>query len=73
VPPPESTVPQLLKKAEASWDWRRTQLAGGELELVDTRLGELEEFQGPDGTLPVRETGPWNAELVALLGWEEGA
>lgn len=73
VPPPESSVPQLLKKAEASWDWRRAQLAGGELELVDTRLGELEEFQGPDGTLPVRETGPWNAELVALLGWEEGA
>lgn len=72
-PPPDATVAQLLKKAEASWEWRQAQLAGGVLELVDTRLADLEDFQGPEGTLPIRETGPWNAELVALLGWEEGA
>ncbi len=72
-PPPDATVPQLLKKAEASWQWRRAQLAGGKLEIVDTRLGDIEEFQGPEGTLPVKEVGPWNAEYVALLGWEEGA
>lgn len=71
-PPSDFTVPQLLKKAGKSWEWRQAQLADGVLELVDTRLGDLEEFQGPEGTLPVRETGPWNAELVALLGWEEG-
>jgi len=72
-PPADATLPQLLKRAEASWQWRRQQLASGELELVDTRLGDLEEFQGPEGTLPVRELGPWNAEYVALLGWEVGA
>lgn len=72
-PPADSTVPQLLAKAGASWQWRQAQLADGVLELVDTRLGDLEEFQGPEGTLPVRVTGPWNAELVALLGWEERA
>ena len=72
-PPPDSSVPQLLKKAQASWTWRQEQLAKGELELVDLRLANIEEFQGPPGTLPVKESGPWNDELVALLGWEEGA
>jgi len=72
-PPADATLPQLLKRAEASWQWRRQQLASGELELVDTRLGDIEEFQGPEGTLPVRELGPWNSEYVALLGWEVGA
>jgi hypothetical protein len=71
-PHTDATVPQLLKKAEASWKWRRQQLTC-ELELVDTRLGDIEEFQGPEGTLPVKEGGPWNAEYVALLGWEEEA
>lgn len=72
-PPPDATVPQLLKRAEASWQWRCQQLADGLLELVDTRLDHIDEFQGPDGTLPVKELGPWNAEYIALLGWQEGA
>lgn len=72
-PPSDASVARLLANAEASWRWRNGQLARGELELVDTRLAELVEFQGPSGTLPVKETGPWNAEYVALLGWEEGA
>jgi hypothetical protein len=72
-PPPEMTVQHLLKSAEASWKWRREQLESGELELVDIRLAEIEEFQGPEGTLPVKQLGPWNAEYVALLGWEDGA
>lgn len=72
-PPPEAKVAELLKRAKASWEWRHSQLSKGVLELVDPRLAPLEDFQGPEGTLPVRETGPWNAELVALLGWEEGA
>jgi len=71
--PSGATVAQLLGDAEASWHWRNGQLVHRELELVDTRLAELEEFQGPPGTLRVKETGPWNAEYVALLGWEEGA
>jgi len=70
--PPGATVPLLLKKAEKSWHWRCAQLANGELELVDTRLGPLEEFQGEEGTLPVNEGKRWNAEYVALLGWEAG-
>lgn len=72
-PPPDANLSQLLGRAEASWHWRRRQLANGELELVDTRLDDIEAFQGPDGTLPVKELGPWNAEYVALLGWEAGA
>jgi hypothetical protein len=71
-PPPGVTVQQLLKRAEASWEWRGAQLAAGELELVDPRLGDLQDFQGPEGTLPVNEGKRWNAEYVALLGWEEG-
>jgi hypothetical protein len=66
-------VPLLLKKAERTWQWRCAQLASGELELVDTRLSPLEEFQGEEGTLPVNEGKRWNAEYVALLGWEAGA
>ncbi|MDP1691902.1 MAG: PD-(D/E)XK nuclease family protein [Burkholderiaceae bacterium] len=72
-PPGDASVKQLLARAEASWDWRNDQLAGGVLELVDPRLEELDAFQGPDGTLPVKESGPWNAEYIALLGWEEEA
>jgi hypothetical protein len=71
--PPEGSVAKLLARAEASLKWRNEQLAGGVLELVDTRVEDIQAFQGPDGTLPVKETGPWNAEYVALLGWEEGA
>lgn len=72
-PPAGGTVPQLLKAAERTWQWRRGQLAKGELELVDTWLAPLEEFQGEEGTLPVNEGKPWNAEYLALLGWEAGA
>jgi len=71
--PAEGSVAQILAKAEASLKWRNEQLAAGVLELVDTRLEDIDAFQGPGGTLPVKETGPWNAEYVALLGWEEGA
>lgn len=72
-PPEGATVPKLLKAAERTWQWRCGQLARGELELVDTRLAPLEEFQGGEGTLPVNEGKPWNAEYIALLGWEAGA
>jgi hypothetical protein len=72
-PPAGATVPQLLTRAEATLNWRRDQLAGGLLELVDLRLGDIGDFQGPEGTLPVKEVGPWNDEYVALLGWEVGA
>jgi hypothetical protein len=68
--PPGSSVNELLTRAEASWNWRNGQLAAGLLEVVDTRLDELSAFQGPAGTLPVEEGGPWNAEYVALLGWQ---
>lgn len=72
-PPGDASVTQLLARAAASWNWRNDQLAGEVLELVDPRLEELDAFQGPDGTLPVKESGPWNAEYIALLGWEEEA
>ena len=72
-PPADGSVRALLSKAEGSWRWRNQQLDDGVLEVVDLRLAELQEFQGADGTLPVKETGPWNAEYQALLGWENGA
>ncbi len=72
-PPAGATVPQLLTRAAATLRWRHEQLASGLLELVDLRVGDIEDFQGPEGTLPVKEVGPWNDEYVALLGWEVGA
>jgi hypothetical protein len=72
-PPEGVTWRSVLAAARASWEWRQDQLAGHRLELVDLRLDALEDYQGPEGTLPVNESGPWNAEYVALLGWEEGA
>lgn len=72
-PPPDGSVKELLSKAEGSWHWRNQQLDDGVLEVVDPRLADIDEFQGPDGTLPVKETGPWNAEYLALLGWQNGA
>jgi hypothetical protein len=72
-PPEGVTAKAMLAAARASWEWRQDQLAEHRLELVDLRLAGLDEFQGPDGTLPVGESGPWNAEYVALLGWQEGA
>jgi hypothetical protein len=72
-PPEGVTAKSVLAAARASWKWRQDQLAGHKLELVDSRLGAIEDFQGPEGSLPVNESGPWNAEYVALLGWGEGA
>jgi hypothetical protein len=71
--PEDASVTQLLARAQASLNWRNDQLAGGVLELVDPRLEELDAYQGPSGTLPVKQSGPWNDEYIALLGWEEGA
>ena len=73
-PPPNASVADILADAEGSWRWRNEQLARGELELVDLRLGELDEFQASTRpTLPVNEPKTWNTQYVALLGWEEGA
>jgi hypothetical protein len=72
-PPDGVTARTVLAAARASWAWRQDQLAAHRLELVDLHLDALVDYQGPEGTLPVNESGPWNAEYVALLGWEDGA
>lgn len=64
------TMDGLLDMAKASWAWRRGQLDNGVVEVVDFRVDDETEFQGPEGTLPVTSTGPWNAEYQSLLGWE---
>ena len=72
-PPPGTSVKRLLATAESSWLWRRSQLDAGVLEVVDPRCAEVEEYQGPDGTLPVSMPKPWDLGYLALLGWEVGA
>lgn len=62
-------ISELLNQALASYRWRTSELLDGRVEVVS---GEnLDEFQGPPGTLPVEALGPWHSDhLVLLGGWE---
>jgi hypothetical protein len=62
-------VPDLIRQARATWDWRAGQLACGEIAVVPE--GAKGERDGPDGTLPVKGGKSWDEEfLVTLGGWE---
>jgi hypothetical protein len=62
-------LPDLIRQARATWDWRAGQLARGEIAVVpEAAKGE---FDGPEGTLPVKGGKSWDEEfLVTLGGWE---
>lgn len=69
-PPDGVTVDTLLERARATWTWRKQQLDAGTIEVVP--VDPPEDFQGPDGTLPVQ--GPnarFDREFLVLLGgWQ---
>jgi hypothetical protein len=68
-PPDGVTVATLLDQAKATWNWRKQQLAAGTVEVVPEYPSD--EFQGPEGTLPVNGPGKWDRDhLVLLGGWQ---
>jgi len=64
------TVATLLGRAQATWTWRKGQLDAGIVEIVPE--DPPDEFQGPDGTLPVKgPNGKFDRDhLVLLGGWK---
>lgn len=69
-PPEGVTVTTLLGRAQATWTWRKGQLDAGVVDVVPE--DPPDDFQGPDGTLPVKgPNGKFDRDhLVLLGGWE---
>ncbi len=69
-PPPENvTVGTLLERAKATWTWRTGQFAAGQIEVVPEE--PTGEYNGPEGTLPVKGPSQWDRDYLVLLGgWE---
>ena len=69
-PPPEGvTVGTLLDRAKATWSWRTDQFAAGQIEVVPH--GPTDDYNGPEGTLPVKGPSQWDRDYLVLLGgWE---
>ena len=69
-PPPDNvTVETLLDRAKATWTWRTSQLAEGQIEVVPQEV--TDDYNGPDGTLPVKGPSQWDRDYLVLLGgWE---
>ncbi|MFT7773250.1 PD-(D/E)XK nuclease family protein [Roseateles sp.] len=69
-PPDGVTVATLLDRARATWNWRKQQLDAGAIDVVPEEPEG--DFQGPDGTLPVKgPNGQFERDhLVLLGGWE---
>lgn len=69
-PPEDVTVTTLLGQAQATWTWRKGQLDAGVVDVVPE--DPPDDFQGPDGTLPVKgPNGRFDRDHLALLGgWE---
>lgn len=68
-PPDGVTVATLLERARATWAWRKQQLDAGTIEVVPA--DPPDEFQGPEGTLPVSGPSKWDRDhLVLLGGWQ---
>lgn len=68
-PPDGITVTTLLDRARTTWNWRKQQLDAGIIDVVPE--GPPDEFQGPDGTLPVSGPSKWDRDhLVLLGGWQ---
>lgn len=68
-PPDGVTVASLLDRARATWTWRKQQLDAGAIQVVPHDPSD--EFQGPEGTLPVKGSSKWDRDhLVLLGGWK---
>ncbi|CAJ8619360.1 Inactivated superfamily I helicase [Burkholderia pseudomallei] len=64
--PPMGTTAGLLEQAKASWRWRADQWAAGQIDAVP--VGGGDDFQGPEGTLPVNGPNSWDRDYMVLLG-----
>jgi len=68
--PPTGATANLLEQAKASWKWRAEQWEKGQIEVVP--IGGSNDFQGPEGTLPVGGPKAWDKDYLVLLGgWEQ--
>lgn len=68
--PPLGATANLLEQAKVSWDWRAGQWAAGHIDVVP--VGGGEDFNGPEGTLPVNGPNTWDKNFMVLLGgWEQ--
>lgn len=68
--PPVGATSGLLQQAEASWKWRAEQWTNGQIAIVP--IGGGDDFQGPQGTLPVEGPKAWDKDYLVLLGgWEQ--
>ena len=68
-PPDGVTVSNLLDRARTTWEWRKQQLDAGTIEVVPEDPSD--EFQGPEGTLPVNGPNKWDRDhLILLGGWK---
>ncbi|MNJ23237.1 PD-(D/E)XK nuclease superfamily protein [compost metagenome] len=68
-PPDGVTVSNLLDRARATWNWRKQQLDAGTIEVVPEDPND--EYQGPEGTLPVNGPSKWDRDhLILLGGWK---
>jgi RecB family exonuclease len=68
--PPLGATAGLIEQAKASWSWRAGQWAEGHLDVVP--IGGGDEFNGPEGTLPVNGPNAWDKDYMVLLGgWEQ--
>lgn len=68
-PPDGVTVATLLDRACATWNWRKQQLDIGIIDVVPE--DPPDEFQGPDGILPVNGPSKWDSDYLVLLGdWQ---
>lgn len=64
--PPFGTNASLFQQAKESWKWRAEQWINGQIEVVP--IGSGDEFQGPEGTLPVEGPKKWDKDHLVLLG-----
>lgn len=68
-PPDGVTVSNLLDRARSTWKWRKQQLDAGTIEVVPEDPND--EYQGPEGTLPVNGPSKWDRDhLILLGGWK---
>ena len=68
--PPLTATAGLIEQAKASWSWRANQLFDGHIDVVP--VGGGEDFNGPEGTRPVKGPGAWDKDYMVLLGgWEQ--
>ena len=69
-PPPDTvTVGTLLDRAKATWTWRTDKFAAGQIEVVPQEA--TDDYNGPEGTLPVKGPSQWDRDYLVLLGgWE---